>query len=485
MFATLRVPDFPLAAVLRRAEHAASPPCAVAVSEARRSIIVAADPEARCHGVSPGMTSTRALARCSSLRVLPVDSSAEESLSSWLLALASSVSPRVECLPGVVVMDLNGCRIVERMGESIVAASVGVADVRIGISDTIERSMWAAHRAEPVLVSTSEEELFGGFLLEDAPIPSAVQARLWDWGLRDLLDFVRLPRDSVARRLGGQGLGLWEELKGRRTRLLRVAPEEVRFRAAMDLEHPVETLEQALFVIMRLLKEVCATLNAAVRVASTLQVRWCTVDRGRGGRDFIIPEPTAREKTLFAVIESYFSGVRTNAALSFLEVEALAVDPAETQRDFFEIAARDPGRFREVVGRVQGYLGEDCFGVPVCLPTYHPDGFRVDPPSARIPASGEGNVRFSSRFGPALRRFRPPRVVKVRCRDGRPAYCSCEEGAAPVLQCRGPFRRSGEWWEPPLAWSREEWDVEWPVRSSFRRLVRISRDQWEWDGLYD
>ncbi len=430
------------------------------------------------------MTTTRALARCPSLVVLSVDPEAEESASSWLLALASSVSPRVESSSGEAVVDLKGAGDPERAARGILRTAAGRMDVRIGISDTIERSRWASLRAEPLLVSLDDEDLFGGFPVAEAPLAKSVRNLLLDWGLPDLLAFVRLPRDSVARRMGPGGVRVWDEMAGRRSRLLRVFAEEVRFRAAMDLEHPVETLEQALFVVARLLKEVCSTLDAAVRVASVLLIRWRTVNDVEGGRDFVIPEPTAREKTLLAVMESYLGGVRTDAALSFLEVEALAADPAETQEDFFEVAARDPFRFREVVGRVRGLLGDDRFGVPVRLPTYHPDGYRVDPPSARI-AVEEENSPFGTRSGPALRRFRPARPVTVKCLEGRPVYCSSEEGRGEVLQCRGPFRVSGDWWDPSLRWSREEWDVEWPVEGSFRRLVRFPGDRWEWDGAYD
>jgi len=252
----------------------------------------------------------------------------------------------------------------------------------------------------------------------------------------------------------------------------------------VDLEHPVETLDQALFVVMRLLKEVCAALDAAIRVAAVLRVRWRTTENAVGGRDFSIPEPTAREKILFTVVETYLSGVKTDAPLSRLEVEALPIDPGAAQKDFFEIAARDPFRFREVVARVRGLLGDDAFGVPVRLPTYRPDGYRVDPPEVRLEVH-EDRSPFAERSGPALRKFRPSRSVEVEVRNGVPVYCSGKDGRGRVLRCRGPFRLSGDWWDPLLAWSREEWDVEWPVRGSFRRLVRDPGNGWEWDGIYD
>lgn len=485
MFATLRVPGFPLAAVLRRRDDAPPPPRAVAVPRGRGSVLAAVDETAGARGISPGMGSARALARCPGLAILPADPAAEEAASGWLLATASGLSPRVEATGGgVATVDLRGTGDPEGLrGRVLPAAEAAGLPVRIGISDTPERSGWAARRADPFLFATTEEGLFAGFPAAEAPLPGPVARALADWGAPDLLAFVRLSKEAVGRRLGPEGTRLWEEMKGRRSRLLVQVEEEPGFRSTMEVEDGIETLEQALFVIRRLLGEVCASLSGAGKAAASLRFEWTCAGGGRGGREFAVPEPTAKPEPLFAVLESHLAGLSTGEPLVSLGLEASPADPLPGQADFFEIAARNPFRFRETVGRVRGLLGDDGFGVPGPTAGHRPDAFRVDPPVVRLGVEEEA-APFGSRVGPALRRFRPPRPVRVVCRDHRPVRCSWNGRSGAVLRARGPFRLSGDWWDPSHRWSREEWDVEW-AGQGFCRLARSLEGEWLWEGIYD
>jgi hypothetical protein len=70
---------------------------------------------------------------------------------------------------------------------------------------------------------------------------------------------------------------------------------------------------------------------------------------------------------------------------------------------------------------------------------------------------------------------------------GAPARILFGGKAARVVNARGPWNASGEWWRQE-SWSREEWDVE--IESGWRRtLYRIfrdlRRDTWFIDGSYD
>ena len=483
MFATLLIPDFPLAAALRRMEDPPPPPRATADSRGRTSVVGAADEAARRAGVTPGMNTARALGRCPALALVAPDPRAEEAAAGWLLAAGTGISPRVEATaPGVVTIDLRGTdrRTTERRLRKARADCPGI---RIGISDTPERSGWAALRAENMVDTTAEEVLFGNFPPAEAPLPEAIRRTLLDWGLPDLLAFARMAKEDVGRRLGPEGIRLWEEMKGRRARLLRTVGERPRFRSAADLEHPVETLEQALFLIRRLLGEICPALAAAGRAARELRLAWRAESGEKGGRRFALPEPTDRAAVLFALLESHLSGVTTEAALVFIGIEAEPTDPVTAQRDLFEVSAENPFRFEETLSRIRGIVGGDRMGVPVRLSSHHPEAWRIQAPPARLETREEA-APYTRRSGPALRRFRPARTIRVWCREGRPVRFLWQQQSFAVRSVRGPWRISGDWWDPRHLWAREEWDVEWDG-ARFGRLVRHSTGSWEWEGLYD
>jgi hypothetical protein len=48
---------------------------------------------------------------------------------------------------------------------------------------------------------------------------------------------------------------------------------------------------------------------------------------------------------------------------------------------------------------------------------------------------------------------------------------------------RGPFRHSGDWWDPERAWQRLEWDVML-VDRQLVRLAFVPPDRWELEGVY-
>ncbi len=485
MFAAIRIPDFSLTAALWRQAESPAPPRAVAVRAGRASILACVDDESRAQGISPGISTARALARCPHLSILAEDPAAEAAAMGWLIALGSGISPRVEETDrGQVTIDLRGAGDPDDLAVRIAnhAAAAGIA-VRIGISNTPERAALASFRQSGNGRAETDRALFEGMSPQEVPLPETIRKNLREWGIQDLFAFAQFTKEDVGRRLGPEGVEFWEKMTGRRARLLNVIEEAPSFCGEMELETPIETLEQALFVIRRLLSEVCTSLQAAGRVARSLELIWRTEADVEGRREFTLPEPTARLDPLFAMIETHLAEVRTETALKCIRLQVVPGAPLPRQRDFFEVSTQSPFRFQETLGRIQGILGEGKVGLPVRGGSYHPDDCRTEPapPQFRVE---EGANPYSSNRGPGLRRFRPPRPVEVWCREGRPALCAWNRKSHRILAARGPWRISGDWWDPRYRWSREEWDVEWE-HDSFCRLTRRPDGRWFWEGVYD
>ena len=81
-----------------------------------------------------------------------------------------------------------------------------------------------------------------------------------------------------------------------------------------------------------------------------------------------------------------------------------------------------------------------------------------------------------------LRRFRPPRPSHIEFRDNKPALLRSDLFIGPIVETRGPFFSSGNWWDAGR-WAREEWDVETADGSLFR-IFRSSEGCFV-EGIYD
>ena len=96
----------------------------------------------------------------------------------------------------------------------------------------------------------------------------------------------------------------------------------------------------------------------------------------------------------------------------------------------------------------------------------------------------------------ALRRFRFPIPARVTVSEGRPVRVQVDRQgftSGGVAQSAGPWRTSGDWWEPPgtqgtsgtSAWDRDEWDVAMNDGTVYRLAVERGVGQWFLEGVID
>jgi len=104
--------------------------------------------------------------------------------------------------------------------------------------------------------------------------------------------------------------------------------------------------------------------------------------------------------------------------------------------------------------------------------------------SSATPQS-EHQARSSSplhALGPALRRFRPKVSASVLLDEDRPAYVRGADVCCKIIDQRGPFLISGNWWDEK-SWTRAEWDLQLETRELV--LGHESQGTWAIDGIYD
>jgi len=532
MFAVLHLSEFALQAVLRLEAESKRPTGPVALlASGQRAIIAECNALARAAGVESGLTVPQALARCDQLSVRAPHAAAEAEARAALLAAAFSLSPAVEATaPGVCTIDMGGVAEERREG-ALVAAVARLAEGGLsatgGIGSTALLALYAAQlentnagcdgragpspssglnavgpsapglpavalakeggRAPPtparvLVVGAAQGRAFLAPLpLAAADPPPAIAAIVAGWGIRTLGDFAALSKADIANRLGPEGLALWDRCVGETDRPLRIARPEAIFRAQLDCEHELETVEPLLFILRRFVDRLALELENAGLAAGSLELQLGLSDETTHTHLIRLPQPSTQAEVLFRALATYLDSLRTAAAIAAVQ---LTVEPTRIvlrQEGLFDCALRDPHGFTETLARAAALVGADQVGTPQVQNTHRPDAVLLRTPAEILPP-------WAPRFelppqGLALRRYRPPLPATVELAGRSPAYLWTSSARGAVLRHAGPWYGSGDWWQPEQRWEREEWDIELEPGGVYR-LTRTPAG-WFLEGEYD
>ncbi len=495
MFCALMIPDFPVMAVLRE-KKSLEGACAVLASDGKGMVgkvrdklpILALNREGWLSGIAPEWALGRALVRCPELRVVARDFEAEARLSEALFFLAESISADVEMTAeDAVVMDLGGVR--GGRNSALQALHLDGVEICWAVAETPDLAHLAVRFVDTQERVVSSEDLRG--------LPVGVLAALSlqrsngrrtleileTWGLSNLGDFMALPRQGVAERLGSEA-GRWHDvLHGKICRLLKLhrAPES--FAQEMDFEEGVVELDQVVFALKRMLHVLAGRLAARHLAAGALEVRISMEHGGEVMRRLRFPEPQTGVEGMLAPLQTMMESVKLESAVARLALDAEATFAVAGQREWFGKNLPQPERWAETVAKMEAMLGPDRVGVPVREDTFRTDAFSMNGVGEKSCLVGE--IRADCAV--PLRRFRPAREVAVAHEaEGRfPVPLAILTGAfvGEILRRRGPFLSSGAWWDHAVAWQRLEWDVE--VAQGFVRLAFLKPQTWKVEGKYE
>ncbi len=497
MFVVLHIADFSLNAVLRLESGALQRPAALFSGQNKKSLVIALNPLAQRSGVLLGMTAPQAVARCRQLVIRTPHTPAEQEAQETLKVVAMTLSPSVEeTEKGVCTVDLRGTT-VERTRPAILAAVEKLSGLGLpttsGIAETPLLALYAARSvAAPVPEQDHEwaravvEVRDGAAFLEDLPLsvasPSEKIAHLLSqWGLKTLGDLTAISCEEVVRRLGSEGLALWQRAAGGQLRPLHVVTTSPTFSTKTEFEHEIETLEPLLFILKRLLSRFSIELQAAQLVATDIALTLTLENEAQCDLTLRLPEATADEAILFRALHTQLDVLRTESCICALSLTLTPQRAPVRQPGFFETGLRDPHAFAETLARIAGIVGGERIGTPVRLETHRPDAIQLQPPPAVIPPPVPPALHPI--IGLPLRRFRPSKPVNVEFTQDLPSFVWADGIQGEILHAEGPWHSNGDWWEQERSWKRTEWDVEL-LNGGIYRLMETERGYFL-DGMYD
>ena len=488
-------------AAIRLEPQLRNQPVAILAGAPPLTKVFAVNREARYAGVEAGMTRVQVEAFQSIAwrwRSVPQEATAYAAL----LDCAWTISPRVaECpkreeqdFADTVVLDIAGCEKLFGSPEKIahdlqrVASDVGL-ETNVAVAGNPLAAVSAAQGFSGITVIPAGEEglQLGRLSLEALRIPFEFVETLCRWGIRTCADFAALPEVAIVERLGQEGLRWWRLAQGADDQPLIAKDFPSNFEEHMDLDSPVELLEPLLFVLNRLLEQLCARLQMHILSIGEIQVT-LSLERSDSRRKepvlhirtLRLPVPTRDSKLLLKLLQLDLEAHPPSLPVTAVGMLTVPLKARSRQLGLFLPLSPDPERLEVTLARIQSTIGEGRVGAPVLLDTHSPESFRQD--RFVLPEMKERRLSSEKRATTAMRIYRPPLPATVESQKGKPAFLICEGVRRQILAFAGPWKTNGGWWSES-AWAREEWDVE--VRTLRPRIrTEGSRDAQEETALY-
>jgi protein ImuB len=491
--ACLRVPGFPLAALLRAEPELRGRVLAVTERADPAAPLLAVSTEARGVGVRSGLTAAQARAIAAGLEIRVVSRERRADAAEALADVAASFSPRIEVGgEGLVHLDADGLETLcgeERHLATLLAARakrVGL-EVDVGIGSSRAVALLAARSGLGVVPAGRERELLAPLPLSLLEPGEALAARLERWGLRTLGELVRLPGDAVASRLGAAGLRLVRLARGEDERPIAPAPRPLAFEETVDCEWPIDTFEPLSFLLRAALERLVARIATRGFRAGDLELSLRLANRGRDARRITVAAPTDEAKILLALVRTSFETHPPAAAVESFRVAAVAERLRPIALDLFRPAGPLPEELATTLARLAAIAGADRLGRAVALDSHRAEAFALETLALAEPAPVE-----AAPVGVlALRAFRPPVALEVVCDRGRPGFVRSERGETAtcgiqgrVVAAAGPWRTTGEWWGN-AALARDDYDLELTDGGLYRVYREHASGRWFAAGAYD
>jgi protein ImuB len=244
-------------------------------------------------------------------------------------------------------------------------------------------------------------------------------------------------------------------------------------------------MEPLLFLLGRMMNDLCARLLAHAR--ATTEVRLCLtlVDESEHVRTLQLPVPVRHARPLLKLLQLDLDAHPPGAPVKAVALAVAPVDPRVLQHGLFRPPAPEPARMEVTLARIGALVGEQNVGSPELLNTHRPDAFRLRKfaPSNMPADPPPGGPRLGVRL------FRPALSAKVTVEQKQIRRVAAQGVCGNVMACSGPWRGSGDWWTSD-PWGRDEWDValtDGALYRIFRTRASSGGESPNWfvDAMYD
>jgi protein ImuB len=345
-----------------------------------RMVITAANPLAQQHGLLPGMALADARAILPSLQAYDnkpaLAAQLIQRIAEWCIRFTPVAAP--DGSDGII-LDASGCThlwgnekayvtdIVNRIYAKGYCAKAAIADT-IGTAWAIAR-----FRKEHVSIVEAGKQTEAILYLPPAALrlESEVIDKLNKLGLRQIKDFISMPRSALRRRFGNnmilrihQALGVEEEI------IQPVYPVEP-YQERLPCLEPIATRTGIEIALERLLEALCNRLKKEGKGLRMAYFRGYRTDSGAQGIEISTSRPSNHVQHLFSLFSLKLSTIEPGLGIELFVLEATKVESHLPGQEMFWKGSgglHDTG-LSELIDRLTGKLGAE--SVHRYLPVEH------------------------------------------------------------------------------------------------------------------
>jgi protein ImuB len=356
----------------------------------------------------------------------------------------------------------------------------------IGIANTIDTAVLAARNLPGVTIipKGAESKYIGAFRIETLPLDAETYTVLDRWGIRTLGDLSALPDNDISERLGAAAAHLQQLARGAADRPLKPAPIGTSYEERFELEHELTLIEPLLFILSRLLNELCNRLLSHSMATTHMQLRLDLTNQTVHERTLQLPFATRDSKMMLKLLQFDLEAHPPGAPVIAVALSVTPVEPRIIQNGLYTPLAPEPEKLELTLAKIRSMVGGQNAGSPELLNTHRPGAWRMRSAASGqwSVASGQWPVIRKQRI--AFRHFSPPLRARVEVDDNRPKRIFSQRVYGKVLQVAGPWRTSGDWWTGN-AWDRDEWDIGLNDSGLYRIYMERPEESWFVEGAYD
>jgi len=498
LYACLYVKEFAAQALLRLRPELQEKPFAVMEGEPPLQQVCSLNAKARRLGVLAGMTKVE-METFPAITILQRSMQEEAASRMALLECAGNFTPRVE----EVISDYGFLCVLDIAGtEKLFGPAAALADklkkrvkalgikASIAVSRNFHAAICLARGMSPGISITAIPS--GDESAALAPLPLCVLALSEEhaekfalWGIRTLGMLAALPEKELIARIGQEGKRLRRLALGNLPHLFLPGEPASKLEEYREMDSPVEIMDSLLFVVGMMLDQLIlrATSRMLALAAMTIVLR---LEGGGSHTRTVRPAlPTNGRQFWIKLLYLDLEAHPPQAPILSLTLTAEPGSTRKVQMGLFSPQLPEPGRLDVTLARIRAIVGEECVGRAVLRDTHQPNEFRIEPFAVNTKNAVE--IR-STQPRVALRQFRPLEKISVTLQNERPISFFLQKERYIIEKAYGPWRTSGDWWNPEL-WNVEQWDI---VAHSAEGsllcgcIVRdVARDCWEMVALYD
>lgn len=419
-----------------------------------RMIVTAANALAEAQGVYSGIVLADARAIIPGLHVVEdkpgLTSALLNRIAEWCIRFAPFAAVD---LPDSLVLNVSGCSHLwggdePYLKDIVYRLKARGYHVRAAIADTVGTAWAVARFGKGSNIISKGRNIEALLHLPPAALRIETNTidRLHTLGLRQIKDFISMPRSTLRRRFGIQIIERLNQALGHKEEIIQPVQPIEPYHERLPCLEPIVTATGIEMALQRLLKALCQRLQQEQKGLRTACFKSYRVDGKIEQVDIATNRPSCNVNHLFKLFEIKIPTIEPDLGIELFILEAPKVeDHAASQEKLWEArGGLDDIRLSELIDRLTGKIGSNS------IHRFVPDEHYL--PERSIKAASSLNEKVTAEW--KLERPRPIQLLPIPehidvmaiIPDNPPIHFRYKGKMHKVAKADGPERIEQEWW---------------------------------------